>query len=64
MDISGNSLVDRARTTILFTEVLEHMRDKELYPVFKEHRDVDEVVIPPKRDKRGKKYDFVLFFNV
>ncbi|KAI5439407.1 hypothetical protein KIW84_024980 [Lathyrus oleraceus] len=40
------------------------MTAKDLYDVLKDLRDIDKVIIPPKRDKRGNKYDFVRFFNV
>ncbi|KAI5384542.1 hypothetical protein KIW84_071518 [Lathyrus oleraceus] len=35
-----------------------------MYKLFEEFGMIDEVVIPPKRDKRGRKYKFVCFFNV
>lgn len=40
------------------------MRVKELYNVFKEFNDIDEVIIPPKRDIRDKRYGFIRFFKV
>ncbi|CAL5214380.1 unnamed protein product [Lathyrus oleraceus] len=35
-----------------------------MYKLFEEFGMIDGVVIPPKRDKRGRKYKFVCFFNV
>ncbi|CAI8614976.1 unnamed protein product [Vicia faba] len=35
-----------------------------MYAIFKENGEIDEVIIPPKRDKRGKRFGFVRFFNV
>lgn len=51
-------------TIVFFIEFPEYRRDKELYCVFKEYGEIDVVVIPPKRDKRGTEYGFVCFFNV
>lgn len=44
-------------------EFADNMRAKTLYYVLKEHGEIDEVVIPPNIDKRGKKYGFVYFFQ-
>lgn len=51
-------------TTFLFTEFSEDCGAKELYNVFKEYGNVDEVIIPPKKDVRGKRYGFVRFFDM
>lgn len=42
----------------------DKLRAKDLYEVLKDTGDIDKVIIPPKRDKRGNKYNFVRFFNV
>lgn len=51
-------------TTIFFTKLLNRMRAKDLYQLFKEFGEIDEVAIPPKRDKKRKKYRFVKFLKV
>ena len=40
------------------------MSAKDLYFEFKDLGDIDEVFIPPKRDKVGRRYGFVRYFNV
>ncbi|XP_058784954.1 uncharacterized protein LOC131659847 [Vicia villosa] len=40
------------------------MKARDLYDVFKDYGVVDEVIIPGKRDKSGKKFGFVRFFEV
>lgn len=35
-----------------------------MYEVFRAFENIDEVIILDKKDKRGKRYDFVKFFNV
>lgn len=35
-----------------------------MYNVFKEFGDINEVVITPRRDKRGKRFKFARFNNV
>ncbi|KAI5397174.1 hypothetical protein KIW84_063121 [Lathyrus oleraceus] len=37
---------------------------KKMYEICREFGDIDEVVIQAKKDKHGKRYDFVRFFNV
>lgn len=57
--------VEEARTTnFFFTETPEDFGAKEMYAVFKENGDIDEVILPPKKDKRGKHFGFVRYFNV
>lgn len=51
-------------TTFFFTEFLESLKVKDRFLLFKEFKEIDEVVIPPRSDKRGKKYGYVHFFNV
>lgn len=55
---------DKVSTSIFFTEYPEHLGAKYFYKLFEEFSEIDEVVIPPNRDKRGKKYDFVHFLEV
>lgn len=40
------------------------MESKGLFFELKEMGDIDEVVIPPKKYKRGGRYGFVHYFNV
>lgn len=35
-----------------------------MYNIFKDFGDINEVVILLKKDRRGKRYKFVIFFNV
>lgn len=35
-----------------------------MYEVFRKFEDIDEVVIPSKRDIRGQRYGFIRFFEV
>lgn len=35
-----------------------------MYNIFRDFSDADEVVIPPKKDRRGKRYMFVRFKKV
>lgn len=35
-----------------------------MYETFKSYRDIDEDVIPSNREIRGRRYDFVIFFEV
>ncbi|KAI5416726.1 hypothetical protein KIW84_041665 [Lathyrus oleraceus] len=45
-------------------EYPKHLGAKGLYKLFEEFGEIDEVVIPPKRDKRGRKYKFIRFLEV
>ncbi|CAK8572844.1 unnamed protein product [Lathyrus sativus] len=54
----------REPTYIFITKFLDRMRAKDLYLLMKDFGDVDGVFIPHKRDRRGKKYDFMRFFDV
>ncbi|KAI5447519.1 hypothetical protein KIW84_015104 [Lathyrus oleraceus] len=40
------------------------MRAKDLYKLFEEFGVIDEVIIPRKRDKKGRKYWFIHIFDV
>lgn len=51
-------------STFFLTSFADKLTTKDLYDVLKDLRDIDKVIISPKRDKRGNKYDFVRFFNV
>lgn len=55
---------NRNSVSFFFTEFPDDFHAKEMWDVFKKFGDVDEVVIPPKRDKRGKRFGFVRFFGV
>lgn len=35
-----------------------------MYETFKSYRDIDEDVIPSNREIRGRRYGFVIFFEV
>lgn len=51
-------------STFFLTSFADKLRAKDLYEVLNDMGDIDKVIIPPKRDKRGNKYNFVRFFNV
>lgn len=57
---------DAVRTTHLFffTELPDEYGAKDMYMLFKEFREIDEVIIPPKKDKRRKMFGFVRFFDI
>ncbi|XP_058739184.1 uncharacterized protein LOC131611080 [Vicia villosa] len=55
---------ENASCSFFFTEFPDSHGAKELYNIFRDFGAVDEVVIPPKRDVRGKRYGFVRFFTV
>ncbi|XP_058740912.1 polyadenylate-binding protein, cytoplasmic and nuclear-like [Vicia villosa] len=65
-DIRQSEYSTRSRkvSTFFVTEFPEEYGAKDLYNVFSEFGEVDEVIIPSKRDVRGKKYGFVRFFDV
>ncbi|CAK8577904.1 unnamed protein product [Lathyrus sativus] len=52
------------RSSFFFTGFPDSHGAKELYETFKEYRDIDEVVIPSRHDKNGRRYGFTRFFNV
>lgn len=54
----------RDTTTIFVTEFDDKWRAWDLFFEFKELGDIGEVIIPPKRDRRGRRYGFVRFINV
>ncbi|CAK8541027.1 unnamed protein product [Lathyrus sativus] len=58
----GKSLQDS--TTVFITGFPDHFRAKDLYKVLFDYGAIDEVAILSKKDKRGRKYGFVRFFEV
>lgn len=57
-------VVKRITSTFFFTYFLDKVKASELNVVFREFGDVDEVIVPGSRDKYGKRFDFVRFFEV
>lgn len=55
---------DGAVTSFFITEFGENGEAKDLFFELKEFGELDEVVIPPKRDRRGRIYGFARFLNV
>ncbi|CAK8540405.1 unnamed protein product [Lathyrus sativus] len=51
-------------TSFFFTRFPKSHGAKEIYDIFKIYRDIDEMVIPSRRDKNGKRCGFVRFFQV
>lgn len=51
-------------TSFFFTEFPDHYGAKDMWSVFQIFGRVFEVFIPNKRDKRGKRFGFVIFFEV
>ncbi|XP_058732678.1 uncharacterized protein LOC131604238 [Vicia villosa] len=58
------SVADATITTFFFTEFGLKWKARDLLFEFKDLGEVDEVVIPPRKDKRGRRYCFVRFLNV
>lgn len=54
--------INKKSTTIFFTDFPDHLRARDFYQLFKKFDEIDEVVIPPKMDKRGRKYGCVRFY--
>lgn len=50
--------------TFFITEFGNNLKVEDLFFEFKELSEIDEVVIPPKRDRRERRYDFVRFIKV
>lgn len=46
------------------TEFFEDYGAREMYDIFKEYGKVEELIIPMKREKRGKRYGFLKFQNI
>lgn len=53
----------RPRTIFFFTSISNDFGGKEMNEELTGYNDIDEVVIPNKRDVRGRRYKFVRFFN-
>lgn len=51
-------------TSFFFTEFPDHYGAKDMWSIFQRFGRVFEVFIPNKRDKRGKRFGFVRFFEV
>ncbi|KAI5430646.1 hypothetical protein KIW84_035018 [Lathyrus oleraceus] len=51
-------------TSFFFSSIPDSYKARDLHEVFSRSGEVDEVVIPLKKDIRGKRYGFVRFFNV
>ncbi|KAI5434218.1 hypothetical protein KIW84_021184 [Lathyrus oleraceus] len=51
-------------TSFFFSSIPDSFKARDLHEVFSRFGEVDEVVIPMKKDVRGKRYGFVRFFNV
>lgn len=50
--------------SIFFSEIPYPIKAKEIFNLFKCHRDVVEVVIPSRTNKLGKRYVFTRFLKV
>ncbi|KAI5397709.1 hypothetical protein KIW84_063506 [Lathyrus oleraceus] len=59
-----DGLIRNADGVLRFTVLWEGCKAKELYEVFKSYGDIDEVVIPYKRDIRGIHCGFMRFIDV
>lgn len=55
---------DAPRTTYFFTNFKENFRAKHMLKAFSYYGDCEEVVIPPKKDKLGKRFGFVRIVNI
>lgn len=55
---------DKESKIVFFTEFSNSMRARDMYQLFKDFGEIYEVVIPLKRDKRGRKYGSVCFYEV
>ncbi|XP_058733452.1 uncharacterized protein LOC131605070 [Vicia villosa] len=60
----GETSKTMTTTSFFFSEIPEQYGAREMYDIFKDFGDIDEVIFPPRRDKRGKRFGFVRFFNV
>lgn len=56
--------MNRRVSSFFDSAFLEGFGARELYKVFEKYSEVDEVVIPAKKDIRGNRYGFVCFFDV
>lgn len=55
---------NKTTKSFFFTKISEDLGAKEMYEIFSEYGIFDEVVIPPRKDIRGMRFDFVCFFDV
>lgn len=51
-------------TTFFITEFGDKWRVQDLFFELKEFGELEEIVIPPRRDKNGRRYGFTRFLNV
>lgn len=51
-------------STFLFREFPKDHRANEMYRIFEDHGELDKVIIPSKRDIKGKMYGFARVFNI
>ncbi|KAI5411253.1 hypothetical protein KIW84_056393 [Lathyrus oleraceus] len=58
------SQVSYNSTSFFFTSFPSRFPSRDMYEVFQDYGKLDEVVIPSKKDVRGRRYDFIRFFNV
>lgn len=65
-DVASNvkGIVVKSTISYYFTEFPDSHGAKEMLRAFSHYGAVMEVVIPPKRDKRGKRFGFVRFRDV
>lgn len=56
--------LDAVVTSFFITEFGDNWKANELFYKLKELGEMNEVVIPPKRDMRGRRYMFARFFNM
>lgn len=60
----SRKLISEGVVSFYFTEFADDFGAKEMWSIFQRYGMVTEVVIPNKRDKRGKRFGFVRFFEV
>lgn len=51
-------------SSFFFTTFSENLKARELFDIFDENGKVEEVVIPARRDKKGRRFIFVRFIHV
>ncbi|XP_058734228.1 uncharacterized protein LOC131605958 [Vicia villosa] len=59
----GTWIEENMVTTMFFTDFGDNWNARDLFMEFKELGMIEEIVIPPKRDWRGKRFGFVRFIN-
>lgn len=57
---------ERSNETVsyFFTEIPDNFGAQEMWDVFRKYGRIDEVVIPYKKDKKGRRFGFARFFGV